>query len=641
MIVVRRWYILAVSAISLQSVTWAIISLLRGLLTPGITTPKTAVAFETAVILVGLPIFLVHWLWAQRLADQDEDEQTSTLRTLYLYGMMAGYLAPFAANTFSLLYAVWRELLNAEVPSYIYYPVKTLGDSAIYYPAAMVVLAIFWFYQRHVLQQHTRHYAAETTGQATVRRLYVFAFSAVGLGMIIGAVVSLLSWLLYKIGTPPTYEITTRTLATELTRLLVGLGLWLPFWLWAQRLFRGGQATETGSAMRKFYLYAAVFVGMVTAVASATSILAGLLASALKASFNGDIRETLPPLIVMGIVWAYHAVTLNADARQSTEKPQQAGIRRLYLYLVAGVGLLVLLVGVGGIVSMIFFVLDGEPFVGDVRQGLAWFIAAIIAGLPVWLLPWRQIQAAAVAEGADGQGERQALTRKIYLYLFIFLATMTVLGTAIYIVSQLVELLLDARTTAHLLRDLGMALAYGLMAVGIWLYHGSILRGDGRIAEAEQHSDLTAVRVTLMPGAQPDMMAQLQQALAKKLPDITLQMAGDESSAAEPQAADVNMLIRPVAVGQDDWTTLADSAAYKLLIPMPQPNSVWLGVSHKDVDDLAKQAAQAIEQIAAGKSVHLGTGLGIGAIVALVVGGLILLFTFISLVISLVSELFF
>ena len=103
MITVRRWYIYLVSAVSLQAVTWAIIYLLRNLLTSGSSPPVEAVAFQIAVIVIGLPIFLVHWLWAQRLAGRDPDERQSAVRRLYLYGMLALFLIPFMVNAFDIV----------------------------------------------------------------------------------------------------------------------------------------------------------------------------------------------------------------------------------------------------------------------------------------------------------------------------------------------------------------------------------------------------------------------------------------------------------------------------------------------------------------------------------------------------------
>ena len=103
---VRRWYIYLINAISLQAVVWAMISLLRNLVVLG--RNPTAAAFQIAVIIIGLPVFLVHWLWAQRLVREAKEERVATLRQVYLYGMMAGFLAPGAANAFDFLGSLFQ-----------------------------------------------------------------------------------------------------------------------------------------------------------------------------------------------------------------------------------------------------------------------------------------------------------------------------------------------------------------------------------------------------------------------------------------------------------------------------------------------------------------------------------------------------
>ena len=655
MIVVRRVYILLVCAISLNSVVWAIIALLRNLLIGELNAPKSTIALQTAVILVGLPIFLVHWLWAQRLAARDPEERSAALRRIYLIGMMAGFIAPFANSAYNLLNTLLRQLLGVPRPlnTFANYPVASFGGRTIYAGVALLALALFWGYQRYALEADARQQQdGETAMQALVRRVYVLAFAAAGLGITAGALIPLLRWLLLQIGQRPMATLTQATLASWLAQLLVGLGLWLVFWLWAQRLFASAQASERESVLRKLYLYTAVFLGTVATVASATIILAGLLSRLLRASLGGDVRGSLSVLVVAGLVWGYHAFVLGHDARQSAEQPQQAGIRRLYRYLVAGVGLVALLIGIGGVISVLFFTIDGEPFIGEVRQALAWFMAAIMAGLLVWLLPWRRVQVAAMEKGAEGPAERQSLVRKIYLYLFIFLATMTVLGTAVYIVSQLVELLLGSRTTAHLLRDLGMALAYSLLAVGLWLYHGAILRSDGRAADREQRAGLAQLQVTIFSGDQPALMARLRQGLQQKLPELQLHTipAGPGTEVGEETAvlAQANVIISPATVaqhnGQAEMATIAAaiarSPAYKLLIPVSQADCLWLGVEKEDEAALTKQAAAAIAQIAAGEPVHPARKLGVGAILLIIVGGFALFSLLMSLVQLIIEGLF-
>jgi hypothetical protein len=61
---VRRWYIFLVAIISLQAVTWAVIELLRNVLGFWGKRSNEAISFQVAVIVIALPIFLIHWLWA-------------------------------------------------------------------------------------------------------------------------------------------------------------------------------------------------------------------------------------------------------------------------------------------------------------------------------------------------------------------------------------------------------------------------------------------------------------------------------------------------------------------------------------------------------------------------------------------------
>jgi len=82
--IVRRLYFYAVAFISMEVVLWGLISLLRSIFNPKIVTDNAqALAQAMALILVGVPIFLVHWLWAQRASARDDEEKTSSLRAIY------------------------------------------------------------------------------------------------------------------------------------------------------------------------------------------------------------------------------------------------------------------------------------------------------------------------------------------------------------------------------------------------------------------------------------------------------------------------------------------------------------------------------------------------------------------------------
>ncbi|MBI5293543.1 MAG: hypothetical protein HY872_16830 [Chloroflexi bacterium] len=634
MVAIRRWYVYLVCAISLQSVTWAVIALLRGLLI-GLERPVTATAFEIAVIIVGLPLFLGHWLWAQRLAatEADAQERGSAVRRLYLYGTLAGFLAPALANAFALLRTLFSLALSAYRPDYLNY---TAGQTAGRALAALAVLGLMWFYHSRVLRADSLG-APETGNLATVRRLYVLGFSAAGLWMSTLVVIHLLRWLMLQAGPSPAFEMGRAVLADELSRALVGVPAWLIFWRQAQRLFASQGDEERESAFRKLYLYGVVLVAVLGAVANATMILAGFFRRVVGLTPQGDLRQPLPIVIGMAVLWAYHTLVLRDDAAQAGEAPRQAGVRRLYLYLVAAIGLAALLIGLGGEVSVVIRSLAERVFGPDLREQVAWFTAALLAGLPVWLLPWFRAQK--LAAGGQGREERQSLVRKIYLYFYLLVATLTVLSAAVYVAYRLLSRALGAGSSGNLVSDLAQAVAYLLIAVGVWLYHGAVLREDTRLARGDRSERLAGLRVAVVDGGDGRVGRGVLAALRQELPQLPVTAVGltPEAAAAMEVAPGLEGL-REVTLIVGSWEIAAALAAYsgrKLLIPVWPEGADWAGVERWSDEALARQVARAVKQLSNGEEMRLARPPGAGAIIGIIVAilaGLMLLMSVIGFV---------
>jgi hypothetical protein len=631
-----------VSAVGLQAVTWAVIALLRNLLIGGIDPPTSALAFQMAVVLIGLPIFLGHWLWAQRLAGGSVEERGATLRRLYLYGMMAAFLGPFVANTFDLIGTLLRAQSTLDR-----HPFGLSGvEGVVYHLLALIVLAVLWVYHDRINRSDAR--AVPIAGHsATVRRLYVMGFSAAGLAMTSIAIVNLVEWLLLQIGQSSLIA-TGREFgpASEAARLLVGTPLWLIFWYQAQQLFEGPARAERESVLRKLYLYGAVFAGALTAVVSMTGILAGLFRSLLALPPQGDIRQPLAVIVGMGLLWGLHAYFLRSDSKMADDAPRQRGVRRLYLYLVAAIGLAALLVGLSGDISVLLRSLDGG-FGDQLREELAWFTAAIIAGLPVWLIPWRWMQNEALEPGRVGSEARQSIVRKIYLYFYLFVAAMTVLSAVIFIVAQLLTWVLGS--DAPTLAELGQAIAFSLIAVAVWLYHGALLRTDGRLAGQTRAQSLADLRLVILDVAEGQFGQAVVAALKQITPDLVLEPVvlkpqTGEVSAEEQQRCEQELVgqLAQAQVIAGPWEmampggavtpavaqAVRSSPAQKLLAPLQTAGWHWVGVEAEDHEAMVEQTVQAIKQIAAGEPVSLSRPLSLGAIAGIVVAvllGLILL----------------
>jgi len=229
MISIRRWYTLIASALSLQVVVWALISLLRGLLPPGTRADIEDLSLGIAVVIIGLPLFLVHWRWAQRSAAGDVEERASTLRRLYLYAMMGSFLAPLVANTDGVIGSFIRAIFGLDRP-FSYDPrghAEMIVDGLI----AISVLTGMWFYHRRILLAD-RAAAGEEESTGAVRRLYLFVFCGAGLFMTFLSSTRLLRWALFQIDqTRYSVRGSEALVSEETARLLTGLALWLIFWL--------------------------------------------------------------------------------------------------------------------------------------------------------------------------------------------------------------------------------------------------------------------------------------------------------------------------------------------------------------------------------------------------------------------------
>ncbi|MBC8076270.1 MAG: DUF3842 family protein [Chloroflexales bacterium] len=652
----RRWYIFLVATISVQSVAWAVIALLRNVLGVWGERSNTAIAFQVAVIVIGLPVFVIHWLWAQRLAAGDREERGAVLRRLYLYGNMAGLLAPWAGSLYALLRGLLGLLLDPSggwQGDSSFASGRSVAQGVQGELAALLVLGLLWLYHRRVALADAAA-VPPNSNSALIRRLYLLGFSLGGLVVAAQGAIGLLRWVLYQLGAAA-ITADDSSLTSPLAGLLVGLPLWVLPWRLAQGLFDGPDTDERESALRKFYLHAVVFFSALAAVSGATLMLTGLLRQGFGLDPQGDIRGPLPVVLITAVIWAYHSLTLRADAARLREVPRQARVRRLSWYLVGSIGLATALIGLGGVVSTLIRALGAPAFGSDLREQLAWSLSALCAGLPVWALIWRRAQGAAVADDPAGDDERGSLVRRIYLYSFLFAATLTILSGLVYIVFRLLRVVLGDALQGSLLADLAQAIAFSCIAAGVLAYHGGILRGEGRRRQAAEATRAAEVRVAVLDLADGTFGRAVVERLRQALPGLALNSIGLTPAAAagmgaavDPrglaaQLAEASLIIGPwqVAVPQTAGAEVAQavgaSSARKLLLPTPAEGWAWAGVDHWSDEAAISQIVHAVRQVLSGESIRPARPMTPLAIIGTILGLIVLLITILSAVVAISS----
>jgi hypothetical protein len=156
--------------------------------------------------------------------------------------------------------------------------------------------------------------------------------------------------------------------------------------------------------------------------------------------------------------------------------------RRLYLYLLAGIGLGVLVSGVSLLLTTLFQSLglgSGEVLAGDqaVRERLTLATAMSAVSLPVWLIHWFVAERSLRPGHPDADVERSSDVRGLYFALVLGGLLIAMFGSATSLIEVTVHSIAGGEAS---FRDpagnLGLLLAAGLA----WVYHISIRQRDWR-----------------------------------------------------------------------------------------------------------------------------------------------------------------
>jgi hypothetical protein len=638
MLTVRRIYLYAVSAVSLVAVTWAVISLMRLILDGGVGQGQiTGLAWALAVVIVGLPIFLFHWLLAQRLAAGSVEERQSPVRHAFFYVIMAAAATPFFSNVYRLLDNFLLTLLDGVRLGY--YPYNLTAADHL---AALIVWGVVWVFVWRFLQTEMSETPAQIVNRG-IRRVYLLVFSLAGLVIVSWGAFGLLQTIMEMLAG----DAWRTPVANHTAQLLVGTAIWIGHWLVLQRSFWYGQPDEERSVLRKVYLYVAVFVFSVVALSGGTLLLKRLIELALGALPSSEpllsqLSTVVPMVIVGGVMWAYHWSVVREDAAQAPDSPRQATVRRIYAYLVATVGLVVTLTGIGGLLTVLVDILTDPPVVGlaAFRESLASFLAMTVVGTPVWWLPWRARQQRAFLSPGEGgpqdvgSAERRSLVRKIYLYLFAFVAALVVFGSVGWFVFQLLSALLGADLPRDFMTQVLDAFVIAVLAGMVWMYHWWAIRQDSQMAEQEDVRQQARITVVVIDGEDGRLGQAVITKLHHDLPNLQLKPLGLTPPAtaamnAEPFSAEIlsqaDYVIGPwhLLTQPEIEVAVTASPATKFVIPVSGDSWVWTGVQPQSSEAHAEQVSRGLRQAIDGDKITFGSAPDLTTLVVVAAAGLL------------------
>lgn len=447
------------------------------------------VSYSGALIVIGLVTWLIHWQLAERPVRRGDDvERRSGVRKLYLYlVLLLG----------GLLLAVQARGLIADLLAALFGQVgwsDLFGGEVIPPLATLLAGAPLWVYHARIAARD-RALLPEVGAGATLRRWCVYLLSFVGVLVLIFGVSNLVT-LLWDVWTPAGASVVggdnwlALPIAGRVASIVTGLGLWYAAWTWSTAQFRSdrGPDAERDSTLRKVYLYLVLLIavswtvwslGQALYVALRSALLPGEAAGLLE-SIRRDFGSTVANALAFGVAWLYHARVVEREASAAPEHARQAGIRRIYGYLVALVGVVTFAFGLGGTLDTVLELVF-RP--GEARPDNWWadrlslFATLIVVGLPIWLRFWLRLQ----REVTDAKA-RRSLARRIYLFLVFGVCVLTLLGSGVFTLYQLLRAVLGDRWTGAQTGDL-LEAASAATVVGVLLaYHLRVFRADAAAA---------------------------------------------------------------------------------------------------------------------------------------------------------------
>jgi hypothetical protein len=479
-IVVRRSYFYAAALLGLQLFAVGLSDLFgvlfERLFAPAVIgTPELAamrLSLSVALVLVGLPLWAIHWSVVQRMARRTE-EQHARLRRVY------GYLVLLVA-ALTVLFAL-RDLLAVLFGAVVS---EAAGQQAATAIAGIVVQGSIWAYHWRVFSAD-RATVEPSEGTATLRRWYLLLVQASSLSLASVAALVLIHQLLQQILVPALDA--TLGIGESLAMLIAALAVWLPHHLWADWLVRVPsplRADELRSTLRQVY---AALVITATAVA-ALGGMAVLLYAVLLASFGGatwqslliDQTPALATVIIAAPLWAYHRRQLATEARMSAQAARVATAQHVIGYLTAAIGLAALFFGLGELLSTLLrSVLAPDMFGAGWREPLSRGLALTVVALPVYSITAQAMERRAHATPA----EERTLARRIYLYAALLFGIAATVIAVVALLRLVLSALLGA-PVSDLPIELGRWAGYTLPGAAIAvlyalrLHRASVLQSD-------------------------------------------------------------------------------------------------------------------------------------------------------------------
>src|SRR5437764_2060520 len=550
--ILRRLYLYLVSAAALIVLAAGLVLLggtvlLFAFNDPSATYSRSSLAIYTAMSVVALPVWAVHFWFAQRFARRDPFERASAIRRLYLY---------FASLGFSVAAMIALAQTLSQVLRGVFDNAGFNGETIAQNAWALVVFAGIWALH-FPWPIRVRAAVREEGSSATLRRWYMYVALLVGLLTMLSSTQQLLQLAWTSLVTShPTYTI---EIGSPAAYALAGLALWATH---ARIIATRYVSDDRHSTLRALEGFIAVAVSIVTAIVGASQILYYALARTLGVSNPGGADTNVlvaaagpvSMLLVYGIAWFLINRRLARDAG-TQEADRQAGVRRLYTNLVLLLSLGAWAYGAATLLGTLATQIEA-PIIGvtapDWKDPVSLSITLLLVGLAVWITHWRP---------APWAADRQSLSRKLYVWAALLGSVLSILGAGVGVVYVVLQQAFSATPKLNDPANLAFAtsLAILVVAAAVGVYHWRVLRADSAARPPK------AVPITTVPAVTPTAMTTAT---------TTATQAATEGEALGPHARRYTLVV----------TDATDDDVHQALAMLPPQAGYHLTATEQTVD---------------------------------------------------------
>ncbi len=622
---VRRIYRYLVTLISLEVILWGLIDLGRSAVGGEIVGGGAShLARSLSLILVGVPVFLLHWLVAQRDARQDEDERASRVRALFLYGALLATLIPVAQNTLTLVNHLWLRVLNLPAREALLSPSQTWPDNLIAIAINGLAAGYLFFVQRQNWQD-----LPERDAFVQTRRLYRYIWVVYGLVMLILGASQVLDYifnLAETFGTGP-----QAALANGLSLVLVGAPLWAYTWLQVQRSL--SQSGERCALLRLVLLYAICLISLGSILIPTGIILDTLLNVVLGQALGlveiiTAISRPLSVALSMVAVWLYYKRMLQIDLAILPESTQRDELRRAYQYILSALGLAATVFGLHMLFSYLIDVFLVDPLTGGgfLRERLAAALATLMVGAPLWGFVWFPLNQRVWQKDERADRARRSTVRKIFLYAALFAAVIGVMVSGGRLIYELLRTLLGDGSLDLLRTSLSLSKSLILFALLLG-YHWYVLRVDLRLAERSLAERYAQFPVLILTKEIDDFSRMLVDTLHREAGSLPVAVHPIERGApnSDLSAAKAVVLSSALIASPPEairlW--LQDYSGDRVVVPTEVEGWHWACPGDGQLSKRAHRAAKIVRQLAEGEQVQQPDDWTAGKIVLYIFVGLL------------------